>query len=80
MTDLSLSGVLAGDTPKSMKFGLLEMTELLPKSTLLRAYMSALLSGTVLRPINLPKMGVECPCLGENQLIEVLNGWALLIF
>ena len=37
ITDLILSVVLAGNSPKYMKFGFLAMTELLPKSILLRA-------------------------------------------
>ena len=72
MTDLSLSGVLAGDSPKSMKFGFLAMAELRPKSI----SQQELTSATVLRLINLLKMGVGCPCLGKNRLMEVLDGWA----
>ena len=36
--------------------------------------------GTVLQHIALLKLGVGCRCPGENQLIEVLNGWAFLNF
>ena len=80
MSQLSLSGVLAGDSLKSMKFGLSAMTELLSKCILLRAWKLALSSGTVLRSITLLKMGIGCPCSRENRLMEVLNGWAFLNF
>ena len=70
MTDLSLSGVLAGDRPKSMKFGLLASMELLLKSILLCTYTLVLLSGTVLRT----------DCLTENgrrgaMFWEKIDSW-----
>ena len=66
MTDLSLSGVLAGDIPKSMKFGLSATTELVPKSIFLCVSALALSSGTVFGPITLLKMGLEGPRSGDN--------------
>ena len=73
MTDLILSGVLAGDSPKSMNFGIYETTELLPKSITQKELTLALTLATVLHLIALLKMGVECPCSGENKFMEVLN-------
>ena len=78
MTDLILSSLLAGDSPKSMKVGLSVMTKLRLKSIPEQELTSALLSETVLQPITLLKMGVRCPCMGENKLMVVLNGWAFL--
>ena len=74
MTDLKLSVVLAGESPKSIKFGLSEMTELLAKSILLRAYTLVLSSGNILRLITLLKMGVGYPCTAGNRLMEASSG------
>ena len=66
MTDLSLSSVLAGDSPKSMKFGLSSATELCLKSILQQYLTSVLSSETVLQLIELLKMGVGFPCSREK--------------
>ena len=80
MTDFSLSGVLVGDSPKSMKFVLSVTTKLRTKFVLHQELMSALSSATVFCSITLLKMSVGCPCSGENQLMKVLNGWVFLTF
>ena len=74
MKDLILSAVLAGDSSKSKKFGLSATTELLAKFILLRVLMSALSLETVLRPIKLPKMDVECPCTDKIRLMGASSG------
>ena len=74
MTDLSLSVVLAGNSSKSMKFGLSATTELLTKSILLRAQTSALYPETVLGPINLLKMDVGCTFTEKNLLMRASSG------
>ena len=78
MKDLSLSVVLAGDSLKSMNFGLSLSTELLTKSILSRAYTSDIFPKTVLGPITFLKIDVGCPCTSKIWLMGALSGPAFL--
>ena len=77
-TDLSLSAVLGGNSPKSKKFGLSPRTELLAKSTPPHKLTSSLSSGTVSTPITLLKRDVECQFTAENTLMGASSGLAFL--
>ena len=80
MKDLSLSGMLVGDSLKSTKFGILATTVLRRKYIPQRELTFALFSATVLRLITLLKTGVGGPSSGENRVMDFLNGLAFLTF
>ena len=77
-TNLSLSAALAGNSPKSTKFGLSPGTELLAKSIPLREFTSTLSPGTVSTPITLLRRDTECQFMAKNPLMGVSSGSAFL--
>ena len=70
--------MLAGESPKSMQFGLSPRTELLTRFILSRALKSATSPGTASKPINPPNKDVEWPFTAKDSSIGVLNGSAFL--
>ena len=79
-TELILSAVLAGESPKPTNFGLSPRTELHAKSIPPRKLTSALSSETVSKPITLLKKDVECQFTAKDPSMGASSGSAFLAF
>ena len=73
-TELSLSTVWAGESPKSTNFGVLPRTELLAKFILLHALTLATSPETASKSITPMKWDVEWLFMAKGPLMGVSNG------